>query len=339
MRMSVIDRRLDLPLISAREWNALLDRIERRLNVEVSATPPERGYIHPWKTRGRWNEEKKRWQLRISRGHANAAEVEAPRLAREDLPAATQVRVPQGARVAPWLSERPWFPIAPDLYRAIGSDATPIEAPEPIPVYFAERGVGEGPTLRVDAIDGVKVLEATVVDPKRLRRLRAVDLVLSVPKPVVSPIVETDPDGITRIRSVLQPARGVPSVRVMRRFVPASDSASLEAQLVGGESDAPTFERLVATIYLLSPPGAPSGSVPDGRWTCHVDHALYWDYFWAYRAEIYDFPDQSISLNTGLAGGAGQDIINNLIADLNQSYADAAAALRRATVEIVDWTL
>lgn len=317
----------------------MLDRLERRLNLSVAASRPPRGYAHPWQVRGRWSEERRAWQIRLVPATVNAAEVEVPAMPRAEAPAATRSRLRSGSRVRPWLSERPWIVVSPDRLRAIGSDAAPQESPPAIPRYFAERGVGAGPTLRIDPVGGVTVSEAPVPDPKQLRRLRTAVVVLRVPKPTVRPEIATDARGITRLTPLLSPASGAPSISVAPRWDPVPDSIPLQAQLVAGLSDPPDFERLVATLYWMSPPGAPSGSAPDARWTFYSDQTLFWDLFWAWRADLYAYPEQNLGLSPGLAGGAGQQAIDVLLDDLNASHAAAATALSRASVEIIDWTL
>jgi len=162
---------------------------------------------------------------------------------------------------------------------------------------------------------------------------------LTVPKPAVRVEIETDPRGITRIRPALVPADGQPSLRLTPRYVPRLDSVPLQAQLVAGLSDPPDFERLVARLYFLSPAGAASGSAPAAGWTFHAEQILFWDYYWGWKADLYQFPEQTLGLVPGLAGGAGQGIVDQILGDLARADAAASAALQRASVTIAEWTL
>jgi hypothetical protein len=83
----------------------------------------------------------------------------------------------------------------------------------------------------------------------------------------------------------------------------------------------------------------PLNSEPDSSWTPIAEQGLFWQLFFAWRAEIFDFPDLNIAFPFPLAGGVGQGLIDSLVDDLNRTNAAAAAALNRSVVYVMDWTL
>ncbi|HEX8310705.1 MAG TPA: hypothetical protein VF614_05265, partial [Chthoniobacteraceae bacterium] len=107
----------------------------------------------------------------------------------------------------------------------------------------------------------------------------------------------------------------------------------------GSDYEEPTFDqRLVATIYLLSPLKTPPGSAPDGRWLPFVRHGLYWPLLWQQpQLQILD-SDPGTPFIPPLAGGAGQLVINFLTATINDFTAQSLNILSAHSMAGSWWT-
>ena len=98
-------------------------------------------------------------------------------------------------------------------------------------------------------------------------------------------------------------------------------------------------DKLIATLYLLSPMDAPLGSDPNGSWTPYVAHNVFWSMDWA-QPLAPDAPvQQPLTLIVPLAGGVAQPIVNMLLANVNDSYNQLSNMLAANSMAGRFWTI
>lgn len=322
-------------LIRPDEWNRVAAKIAAKKNKSYH-TRESGGWRHPWHTVARWDPSEQAWALQVKAGYVNANETECPPMSARLAPALTRERLGIGTgaseRITPWLSEAPWIRVPSSLWREIGTDAVTTEA---VPDFFSALGV-EGPTvLTGDGAGETAVLVAASPVPRERRRyLRAIDLVLRVPKPVVeASLIEAGGTG-TRFSWTINPAAGNPSIELQRQWVEPPPAPSLAEQLVTGRVEDPWTEALVATVYLLSRPGIPAGGEVGPDWQPHVNHALFWNRIYQSKTTMNLIPEAALQAPVTLAGGAGQGLIQGIVDELNQRDAELANALGRGNTRV-----
>jgi hypothetical protein len=308
--------------------------------LEIS-TDDARGYRHPFQVTARWDREEARWECQIFRdsyvGGPIAREVEAPAQAWAELPRATRARYGEqnpGAPVSAWLSEEPWISLPETMWRRVGIDADPVQAgsAEVIPRPILDLGAATGDEIQIDreALTYTISRRGGLVDRSRIRLVRAVDVVLHVARPRVR--LGADQRGDLTIELDL-PARDEPWVAPQRaRWEPATQAESTLEQFAAALEDPGIDEALVARVYLLSRPGAPEGSPIDGTWTAHVDQGLFWNVQHRTNREINVIQPLNLRFPTGLAGGAGDAIIGQVLDDINQRDQLASVLTTQARV-------
>lgn len=316
-------------LIRPEAWNRVAGKIAAKKNKSYHGRESG-GWRHPWNTVARWDPQAETWAIQVQAGYVNAAETEAPAMSAEIAPALTRQRlgITGGGRrrelVTPWLSEGPWIRINPTLWREIGTGAVGSER---VPDFFTALGVEGSDQIVIDAAsETVSLVAPPTVPPERRRLLRAVDLVLTVPKPIVVPALTEGPAG-TAFSWEVAAASGNPFVTLRRLHVPQAPPPTLQEQLVTGRSEDPYTETLVATVYLLSRPGVPLGYPIGPDWQPMVKHALFWNRIHQAKVRINLVPSTPLVSPIPLAGGAGQGIIQSILDDLNARDAQLSAAL------------
>lgn len=333
---------VSLPTINSERWNRLCDSLAGKVQAEFSRRTVPNTWRHPWNCLARWNPFLDAWEINIQAGFVNAAETEGPSLAAADAPADTRARleVDGAALVRPWLSENPWFPVRPELWRAIGSDAAAGADGETVPEWFQALGVGGPPSLSINPdLSGVTTAPGGFSGrPSERRLLRAVDVVLAVPKPAPGFALSTE-GGLDYADPNLIPPAGLPSVGFRRRWTPPAAAPTLLEQLATGLGEPPVAEYRVATVYLLSPPGAADGGAPGADWVPYVAGVLFWNLCFAWVADLSAVPRFRVSLSTGLAGGVADGIVAAMLAPNNEADAAAALALSRTRVQAEAWTV
>ena len=125
-------------LIRPDAWNRVAQKIAAKKNKSYHGSESG-GWRHPWQTACRWDPRSQSWAMQMQPGYVNAAETDCPPLSAELAPAATRARLGiaaggrQRQKVTPWLSEGPWIPINPALWREIGTGAVESET---VPAFF-----------------------------------------------------------------------------------------------------------------------------------------------------------------------------------------------------------
>lgn len=316
-------------LIRPEDWDRVAQKIAAKKNKSYQGRESG-GWRHPWHTIARWDPQTLTWAIQVKAGYVNAAETEAPAMPADIAPAATRLRLDAtSGRVIPWLSEAPWIRIPRDLWREIGTGAVETE---PVPEFFTAQGVEGSDQIVIDAEDeSVSLVAPPTVPPARRRLLRAVDLVLTVPKPILTPALVSGPGGTTELTWTVAAASGDPFLTVRRVHVPQAPPPTLQERLVTGRSEDPYTESLVATVYLLSRPGVPLGYPIGPDWQPHVKHALFWNRIHQAKVRMNLVPTAPLVSPIPLGGGAGQGIIQSILDDLNARDAALAAALGQAS--------
>jgi len=327
-------KRHALRLIRPEAWNRVARKIAAKKNKSYQSRESG-GWRHPWQTTARWDPRALTWAIQIQPGYVNAAETDCPRMSAELAPAVTRQRleITGGGRqrqlITPWLSEGPWIRINPTLWREIGTGSI---GTEPVPAFFSALGVEGADQLVINEEDeSVSLVAAAPVPADRRRLLSAVDVVLTVPKPVVEATLVEGPGGPTEFTWSVSPARGNPAVSVTRAYAPQLPPPTLQEQIITGRTEDPFTTRLLATIYLLSRPGAPLGTPIGPDWQPMVKHSLFWNRIYQSKVILNLVPSAPLVSTIPLAGGAGQGIIQSILDDLNAQDAALSAALSRAT--------
>lgn len=318
--------------ILATRWNEMLDRLKRNRITGVTILD-DGGWRHPWNVRSLWNNDGERWEVDIEPGFV------------EGLPATIEV---DGVEVP--LIDRPRLPLT--SFRALGSDGASTGSTtgadgsvrvsfDAVPAFFRALGVGDPPDV---VLDGTTLpnLEA----PSSARLLRACDLVLHQDRLATSTqwTFGTGADGIIAeftVSATSRPdARRSAFVRAYARWqLPAQ--ATRQQLVAGNWTDLPQDQELIATVYLVSPPGAPAGSAPDRTWTPYVKQGvgMFWNLNYATNHLRRPLAKQVITLNTGLAAGQG-DLVNNWILSQQNDAASAASEfIRRERLEGLFWSV
>jgi hypothetical protein len=337
--------RLPIPRLRAgsiphEDGRALIRYIQYWRPLEVT-TDDVRGYRHPWQVAMRWDGETRQWQAQFHRSSyvagPAAREVEGPALRWAALPRATRARLGEdpGRAVSPWLSEEPWLPCPADRWRRLGIDAEPVleGSGEVIPQALRDLGATTaGEQIRIDRSEQTFTVSRNgpPVERRRVRLVRAVDIVLHVPRPRVR-LAAAD-DGEIAIELELA-AGDAPYVTIQRgRYDPALEVGDTLSQFAAALDDDGIDRTLAARVYLLSRPGAPDGSPVDRTWRPYVDQGLFWNPQHRTNRELNIVEPLRLRFPTGLAGGAGDTLIQNTLADINQRDALASVLVSQASV-------
>ena len=343
--------------ITHEAWNAMVDRVWRNRIASIRLLESG-GSTHPWHITPQWNAEHKRWQARIEPGFVNGRDATI-QVIMEDAPVATRARLKRSGvemqstnTVDARLTERPDLVLG--SWRAVGADATPTGSGtsengevklsfEPVPAFFAAQGVGQPPEFSLTGDMITQTQTGTFDEAAEVRLLRAVDLVLHQDRLGVSTQIRTGAgiDGtlsemsITTARSPRH--RDHPYLRLMEHYLPASSDQS--DQMGGLMEDSFRDELHLATLYMVSPPGAQRGSDPDASWTPFVKHRVWWNLNHATNRMKPPLASVTLTLNTGLAGGMADPINNSLLAPVNQASNAMAALLSSERIEGRFWTV
>ena len=334
-----------------------LSQVQSQLGLTISAN--RRGkWRHPWQTRAVWLPAASQWIATIEPGFVNATSpivrttIEEQKTNGKDF----GTNPLSGEKYfSAWVFSQPnrelsrteievplyLSPAIPLRWRAMGFDGQPGST---VPQFFKERGAADAPK-QPDPLAEETDVSAVNETPRGLRLLRVCDLVLHQPRLALTSHITIE-DGIaTGISNVFQTI-GVRSALpgdVTRIF--AGTFAPMESQidpyaggLVGLYEEAPWDERLISSVYLLSPPNAEPGSEPDASWQPFVRHSLFWNL--NYRTPPFRLIDNDPRLPfiPPLAGGAAQGVINFLTSFLNDGTRQALYALTVHSLAGTFWT-
>lgn len=298
-------------LISAGPNGQLLDLV-----------PDATAWRHPWTTEARWNPEDERWEARVSvPGFVNGLE---PTVATPNDPAVS-------------LLEYPWLPMP---FRTVGGDG------DGIPAYFSALGAKAPATGGAAANDvgGVTITESLEDEVPR-RTLAAGDLFLAQARPTYrSTVTVVDPTGasglvvdygVTYDTSTLDSVGSRCRLRVASQF-PEVRKPTWMDRFMGTWQDEGEDRLQVSTLFLLSPENAEGE--PDATWTPYVQHHLFWNLRYGAKNQIPKAPIQPIRITTGLLGGLGDAIGNQILAPINELTQKLDNALSMTTPEGRFWT-
>lgn len=298
----------------AEPWRAKRLRSVRRLRGEPTQ--------HPWQTSLRWDTVAGDWVGQTRPGHLRRRV--GPRLE-------TSVVVTDISGELVPLGRDPVYAVPG--WRAVGTDALSLgAAAEPVPEFFLARGVRPATEITSDAWErGILGSAASDLDPVRPRLLRAADVVLEVARlaTIYEGSLETETAQIG-VRYVAPPV-GTPAARLVAqsgRFDPEAPPADPVDLLSGRLLDDGRDRRLIATLYLLSPPDAvapAAGQAPPADWQPFVRHATFWSL--AHAAPFAAPPTiEPLRISTGgLAGGVAEPLAATLSRVLSAELVAAEA--------------
>lgn len=204
-------------------------------------------------------------------------------------------------------------------WRAVGFDSLNDEA---VPPFLLDRGAAERP--RSD--DGANArVDPSPRIPRSLRLLRACDLWIHLPRLALTSSIEFHEGlatGISNASQTLGLRSPAPddTLRVMSGTLRPVEGLDALARIY----EEPAYdELLIATIYLLSPPGAGLHSAAAESWTPYVRHNLFWNLQHVTPSFHQLGGSPEIPFIPPLAGGAAQIVINFLTASINDILQDA----------------
>jgi len=290
----------------------------------ISADPAS-SWQHPWFTLPRWNG--KEWTATIKPGFVNEWDPIVPGVPR--------------SKKDPEDSDLTDFPDIP--LRAFRS--VPAEG-EPIPPFFAALGVRDlRDKIRITEIGGT--LEAPEIDAETPpRALVAMDFYVATARATYeSRAQEIDASGTSGVTvdyfvsfNTAQLEREGQRPRLMQagKF-PAVKPPTLAERLLGQYQDEGEDRVLISTVYLLSPPNKLNGP-PDQSWTAFVQHNQFWNLSHAGRNLPPAKDPKPIRLFTGLIGGLGDLIGNQILSGINEYSDRVLNAVNTTTNEGRYWT-
>lgn len=299
------------------------------------------GRGHPWRISAGWDAGQRRWELRVDPGYVNGAEVLCPAQPLVELPQAALDRLVAAGGDLPamgraLLSEHPSLPI-PEM-RAVGTDALALAgAGEAVPEFFLERGVSEAESLRRDG-DALRRVQATAGELARQQRLlRAVDVVLNVPRP--SARLDIGPGNRPTVMLAL-PMDPRPSLTIQSgRYLPPTEAGSVQAALAGALQDDGMDRLLIGRLWMLSPLGTAHGAAVDERWEPYGQNFVYTHLDHAYATDLDVIEPLDLGFDLPLAGGVAQATVAGLVAELQMNDAWASAFLSTARVTGRFWSI
>jgi hypothetical protein len=313
-----------LPFAGAR---ILVSQVAGGWLVSLQRAP---GWRHPWFTDPSWNATARRWEAHVLCGFVNGMDPLVPGVG----PAVA------GRKTDADLCDDPAIPLT--SWRALGNDEG-----DQAPIFFQKLGVRknqnsistDGSSLTVDSTNREELF------PLPQRFLRACDIGISVARmSLVGTVDIVDPTGTSgqevlyRVgmdASTLERSGSRARLFTTSQFEEPHRPTLLE-RLLGTAIDPSEDTKLISTVFLLSPPNV-SGE-PDGSWTPYVRHRTFWNLKHANRNARPVEPPAPIRLFTGLAGGIGDSIGNQILSQLNEFSDRVSNALSAVSNEGRFWT-
>ncbi len=339
----------------------------------VALGRPKR-WEHPWQTRLHWLGDRKQWVATVRPGFVNGRAPivrttagEALALARNgsfyaglinarsgaaDIRRAAELAgegeaelqsIGPGTRIDVPLYNNPPVPLG---WRAVGwGSAGGVGSA--VPQFFRDRGVEAAP--RSVAADAGTFPQAPARKPGS-RLLLACDVVLHQPRLALTSSVEILPGiatGISNVTQTLGMRSAAPGDRLKVYGTPLWDpfyASNAGIDPLAGDYEEPPFdERLIATVFLLSPPDTEAGSAPDQNWQPWVRHGLFWNLSYQERTALR-VPAQDnifgklVATANLLGGGTASIAVNFLGASLNDLNQNALNLLAAHSMAGTFWT-
>lgn len=210
---------------------------------------------------------------------------------------------------------------------AEGTEGVVTLAGEGYPAFFA--GLGVMPAAKASTAQ-----RGAADDASRTRQIRAADVVLRIPRigtrlqyTVLNNLLSTQTQAIDTIftTNYYNAVEGKAILRVTDKFVPPTADNSIPG-IYGQLLDTGSAEYddvLMATIYMVSPPGA--GGEPDGTWEAWPQYRVFWNLNSATNVVPQNPPSLAIKLPIPLAGGLAQPAFDAILLAVNDIGAEAAA--------------
>ena len=219
-----------------------------------------------------------------------------------------------------------------------------------VPSFFKNLGVQDAP--RVDSTNPEAVAAALLRGENGRqtgsRLLCAADIVVHQPRMALTSSITLAPGlvtGISNVTQTLSLRSAAPGDR-LKVFASARWNPTGTAGIdpLAGDYEEPTWdERLVATVYLVSPPGAAWQSEPDGKWVPYVRHSLFWNLTYLPKTtlqvpQLDNAVGQLITLGNALAGGVASLAVATLSAALNDATQNAINLIAAHSLAGTWWT-
>lgn len=317
------------------------------LGRTASAAVDRRKYRHDWYVTVFWSEQTKRWLCTVKAGFVNG-----------DCPVVRTTAEEQEGNDPQWginpLTGEPYFsasvfnrntkpkgdpkqvdiplyldPALPLLWRKVGSDGS-VGAP----LFFTRRGVAPPQGLGDEP-----------ADPATRRLLRDCDIILHQPRPALavetqfSPGILTGMSNVRQVLSVAPPDNGdVLQVQAVAGYDP--QGANTIDPLTGTYTERNYDELWLATVYMLSPRGAPANADPDRSWTPHVRHRRFFSVNWdrPHRKIAPLVEDLTPYYLGAVIGGLAQPIVNTFTAAVNDAAQMALNMANGQSLKGYFWT-
>ena len=214
-------------------------------------------------------------------------------------------------------------------WRAVGWDSFGTAAP----AFFAQRGVNPPSPTGGISLNGEPVNVSDSTPPKGNRLLRAAQIILHQPRQALTSTITLQPgiaSGLSNVTQTLGLRSAAPGDALKVFSGVMVDAAALSIDPLAGDYEEPNFDEiLIATVYLLSPPDALPGSVPDATWQPFVKHSLFWNL--TYLTPNFEITTADLAnpfaaitqIAAVLGGGTGSIAVNFVTASMNDMAAQA----------------
>ena len=240
-------------------------------------------------------------------------------------------------------------------WRKVGPDADPSDTStdangnvtvtyESVPKFFQSVGVGAPPKVSTNLDTLKQSVTGTLADSGNVKLMRALNLILHIDRLASATQWTTDAgvDGTFaqfNVTTVVSPnASQRASVQQRAQWQPPQIDPERD-MLAGDWTDLTFDEYLLASVYLVSPAGAAYNSDPDGSWSPYVKHALFWNLNQATNQPAMPLQSDNLTLQTGLAGGVGDVIDNEILAQINDANSAAAQFLSQQLIAGLIWSI
>lgn len=328
-------------IVRTSNWNRFVDFYFRHRIRQVISLAGE-PWRHPWFTTVTWDAVEEVWTAAIKPGACPSASSSGdPTLSIPHRMAPVEVLDRLGLAesesddlLTAYLSEGAPLVLPVDQFRAVGTDAVATgESSEAVPEFFTRRGV-VGPVVN-ETQSGSEVVirvEGVAAERASARLLRACDLVIGhdrlVTRTEVIPSESLDGVEVAFSRASGAVVTPDPYLYVERKYEPVPD-LDLLSLLEGLQVDGGKDTHHLATVYLLSPPGLPAGSEPDGTWQGFVDHHVFWNLQYLSRFNTVTIEPTRVAVpfptlgqgELGRIGGIFTGAINERIEELEAGLA------------------